>query len=166
MASLQADVVIQIDEPSWKKWKTENEWSLFFKDISSPVFDYFNIDCSAEISVLLTNDAYIQTLNQRYREKDKSTNVLSFPQISLLELRQYEIDAPSILLGDIVMSFETIVRESEEQNKLLMNHIIHLYIHSLLHLLGFDHIDEEDAKEMEDLEAFFLKKREIQNPYH
>jgi rRNA maturation RNase YbeY len=164
-SSLLVDVIVQIDDQNWKQWKSEEEWASFFKDISLLVFDFFHLECFIEISVLLTNDRYIQTLNHRYRDKEKSTNVLSFPQISMAELMHLTSDAP-VLLGDIVMSFETITKEAEDQNKLLMNHIIHLYIHSLLHLLGYDHIDEEDAIEMETMEANFLKTLGIQNPYH
>ena len=93
----------------------------------------------AEASVVLSDDFFIQTLNSDYRKKDSPTNVLSFPQ-----------ELP--LLGDIVLAHETIAREADEQGKSFEEHLTHLSIHGTLHLLGYDHIDDDDAQEMEDLE--------------
>ncbi|MBP9752332.1 MAG: rRNA maturation RNase YbeY [Proteobacteria bacterium] len=163
---IKTEVIVQIDDPSWLQWKQEDEWSSFFEEISNSVFSHFQIECPLEISVLLTKDDYIKKLNAQYLEKDKPTNVLSFPQISYIELQNISDFGVPILLGDIVMSFETIRKESEEQKKLLMNHIIHLYLHSLLHLLGYDHIEDEDAQKMESLERHFLQNLGISNPYH
>ncbi len=116
-----------------------------------------------EISLVLECDEAIQQLNARYRYKDKPTNVLSFPQIEFFS----DIAAmpEPVLLGDIVMSFETIEREAQEQNKPIDQHVRHLFVHGLLHLLGYDHQTQTEAKEMEDLEIEILKAYGDPSPY-
>jgi len=108
---------------------------------------------NAEISIVLTDDTHIQALNRDYRGKDKSTNVLSFPQ-----------DEPA-LLGDVICAHETIAREAEEQGKSFHDHFTHMLIHGALHLLGYDHETDEEAEEMESLEIEILSKLNIKNPY-
>lgn len=106
-----------------------------------------------EVSIVLTNDEHIRTLNRDYRGKDKATNVLSFPQ-----------DEPE-MLGDIIIALETIQREANEQNKSFDNHFTHMLVHGCLHLMGFDHITDDEAEEMETLEVQILKQLNIKNPY-
>lgn len=122
------------------------------------------------ISVLLTNDNHIQELNNEYREKNKPTNVLSFPSMDFNE----EDDDASINimdimqqteLGDIILAYETIKSEAEEQKKPFDAHFKHLIVHGFLHLLGYDHIEEDQAEAMETLEAEILNKLGIENPY-
>ena len=107
---------------------------------------------ASELSIAFVDDAAIQVLNQTYRDKDKPTNVLSFP-----------MDGP--MLGDIVLARETIVAEAALQSKTLPDHLSHLIIHGLLHLLGYDHETDEQAAEMESLEINALKRLGIDNPY-
>lgn len=117
-----------------------------------------------EISLLLTNDASITRLNAQYLGKHKPTNVLSFPS-EVLTPPHYP-DLPDILvLGDIVLAYETILREAEEQQKTFLNHMTHLTIHGMLHLLGYDHEATEDALIMEGLEVQILQTFNIQSPY-
>ncbi len=105
-----------------------------------------------ELSLVLSDDVQIQALNKTYRKKDRSTNVLSFPQ-----------SGP--LLGDIILARETIVREAAEKNASFEAHVTHLIIHGWLHLQGFDHQTEETATEMEAIEIAALATLDIQNPY-
>lgn len=112
-----------------------------------------------EVSVLLTNDEAVQELNKKYRDKDTPTNVLSFPGICNNE------EIGPILLGDIILSYETILKESERDNKSLMDHVTHLVVHGVLHLCGYDHEEEETAREMEMIEISILKEFGIKNPY-
>tara|TARA_R100001143_G_scaffold61454_1_gene62220 strand:+ start:314 stop:820 length:507 start_codon:yes stop_codon:yes gene_type:complete len=117
-----------------------------------------------ELSITLTNDEQIQSLNRDYREKDKPTNVLSFPQIDW-ENDKSAANEPLVMLGDVVIALETIQREANEQDKRLQDHFIHMLIHSVLHLCGHDHEDETDAETMENLEIQILSEMGIKNPY-
>ena len=113
-----------------------------------------------ELSLVLADDAMVRELNRDWRDKDKPTNVLSFPA-------EDEIDIPEAprMLGDVVLAFETLCREAEEQSKPLEHHLSHLVIHGVLHLLGYDHIEDTEAQEMEALEAQLLESLGISNPY-
>ncbi len=113
---------------------------------------------TAELSVRIVDEAESQQLNNDYRGKDKPTNVLSFP----FEVPEgIELD----LLGDLVICAPVVSREADEQNKPLMHHWAHMVIHGCLHLLGFDHINDSDAEEMEALEVKLLSQLDISNPY-
>jgi probable rRNA maturation factor len=112
----------------------------------------------AEVSVVLTDDAEQRELNHQWRGFDKSTNVLSFPQI--------EPFAPVVgLLGDITLARETVEKEAEEMGITLEAHFTHLVVHGFLHLLGYDHIEEDEATEMESLETRILATLGIADPY-
>jgi probable rRNA maturation factor len=111
-----------------------------------------------EVSVVLTDDAEQRELNRQWRGFDKTTNVLSFPQI--------EPFAPvSGLLGDITLARETVAKEAEEMGISFEAHFTHLVVHGFLHLLGYDHIEEADAEEMEGLETEILQSLGIADPY-
>ena len=99
-----------------------------------------------------------QTLNHTYRGKDKPTNVLSFP---------FEVPegVPLHLLGDLVICAEVVSNEATEQNKNLFNHWAHMVVHGCLHLIGYDHIKDAEAEEMESLERQILAKLDISDPY-
>lgn len=119
-----------------------------------------------EVSVRLTDDAEVQTLNRDFRGKDKPTNVLSFPQVQadLLESLSNSDDG-EILLGDIVLARETCVREAKDKGASIADHATHLIVHGTLHLLGYDHIDDASASAMEALETKALASLGIANPY-
>jgi len=115
-----------------------------------------------EISVVLCDDDFIQTLNKQYRGKDKPTNVLSFPQSNFNEPDSL---SDFVSLGDIILAYQTIKHEAQEQNKSFQHHFIHLVTHGTLHLMGYDHEDSEEANEMEALEIVILNALGIKNPY-
>jgi probable rRNA maturation factor len=118
-------------------------------------------DGPVEVSVLLTDDAAVQELNRMWRGKDKPTNVLSFPAAP--QPRHAGAATP---LGDVVLAYETLVRESAEQSKPLQNHLTHLLVHGTLHCLGQDHeIGEAEADAMEALEVAALATLGIPDPY-
>ena len=109
------------------------------------------------LAIVLSNDAEVQALNRDYRKKNKPTNVLSFPDGA--------VDAGIKNLGDVVISYDTVIREAEAQKKKLKHHVTHLTIHGVLHLLGFDHEAEHDAHAMESLEIALLQQMGIASPY-
>ncbi|NCC22122.1 MAG: rRNA maturation RNase YbeY [Alphaproteobacteria bacterium] len=126
-------------------------------------------DCPrVEISVLLANDDLVRTLNREYRTIDKPTNVLSFPQYDFVSPRPPEIpelEEGSCSLGDIVLAFETVKGESEEKLIPFEDHLSHLLVHGALHLLGYDHEDDESATRMEEMEIWILNRMGYKNPY-
>ena len=114
----------------------------------------------AEISLLLTDDATVQTLNHRHRAQDKPTNVLSFP----LDEHPASSSEPW-LVGDVVLACETVAGEARAQDKPVADHFRHLVVHGILHLLGYDHITDRDAAVMERLEVAALASLGIADPY-
>jgi probable rRNA maturation factor len=120
-----------------------------------------------ELSVILTDDESIKKLNLEYRGVDKATNVLSFPnqELSVGEYNSLKIYNDFIMLGDILIAYETIEREAKAQNKKLVDHFSHMLIHGVLHLLGYDHENDVDACVMEQLEIAILARFSIESPY-
>lgn len=116
-----------------------------------------------EFTVRFSDDDEVQSLNKQFRGKDKPTNVLSFPAGD--DMPGMEM-LPEKYIGDIIVSCDTLAREAKEQNKSLNDHLSHLLVHSVLHLFGYDHIEDDEAEEMESLEVVILKHLEISDPYH
>ncbi|MGL5947883.1 MAG: rRNA maturation RNase YbeY [Aeromonas sp.] len=112
----------------------------------------------AELTIRVVDEAESQSLNHSYRAKDKPTNVLSFP---------FEVPAgiELSLLGDLVICRQVVEREAQEQGKAPLAHWAHMVVHGCLHLLGYDHIEESDAQEMEDLEREYLAELGYPDPY-
>jgi probable rRNA maturation factor len=117
-----------------------------------------------EVSVRLTDDAEMQRLNSDYRGKDKPTNVLSFPMLSPGELSR-RAGGIDLLLGDLALGQETVVREAAEKGIPIEAHVTHLLVHGTLHLLGHDHLDDASAEAMEALEIRILAGLGIDDPY-
>ena len=111
-----------------------------------------------ELSIRIVSEKEITELNKQYRHKDNPTNVLSFPYESMPG-----IDIP--LLGDIVICADVVNREAKQQEKAPIDHWAHMLVHGVLHLLGYDHIEDKDAEQMEGVEIHILKKMGIDNPY-
>ncbi|MEP7006579.1 MAG: rRNA maturation RNase YbeY [Sphingomonas bacterium] len=120
-----------------------------------------------EISVRLATDDEVQTLNKQYRQKDKPTNVLSFPmvQADLLDTIDQNSDDGEVLLGDIVLAYGVCAREAEERNIPIADHATHLIVHGTLHLLGYDHLEEREAEAMEAIEIDALASLGLADPY-
>ena len=143
-----------------------------------------------EVSVKLSNNDEVQTLNRQWRDKDQPTNVLSFPSLDDDELNQFRhpevvsgsysfTDAEKskilklvqhdgqmeLLLGDIILAHGVCAEEAAEKGIPLADHTTHLVIHGMLHLLGYDHIDDDDAEQMEALEVKALASMGLHNPY-
>jgi len=117
-------------------------------------------------SLLFTSDAEVHTLNRDWRQRDKPTNVLSFPMLERAELEALGPEGPPEMLGDIALAYETCAREAAEKSVTLEAHAAHLIVHGLLHLAGHDHVGSDDeAEAMEALETRILAKLGIADPY-
>lgn len=119
---------------------------------------YLDDDAESELSLLLSDDAHVRDLNKTYRGKDRPTNVLSFPG-------EKAVAGLPIHFGDIIIAYDVVMREAEEQKKAPINHLLHLCVHGCLHLLDYDHIRDDDAEIMENLERQILKTLGISDPY-
>ncbi|MBI1200763.1 MAG: rRNA maturation RNase YbeY [Phenylobacterium sp.] len=107
------------------------------------------------VTILLTDDETVRELNARFRQKDSATNVLSFPAPR----------NPERHLGDIALAYGVCAREAAEQGKRFEHHLMHLTVHGVLHLLGYDHIGDDDAEAMESLERAVLAGLGVPDPY-
>ena len=134
------------------------------KALSEKLISAFNLICNEEslekcsINLKLVDNEEITELNKIYRNKNKPTNVLSFTNEDISKSRTNE-------LGDIAISFEFVEQESKEQNKKFNDHVIHMFIHGIYHILGFDHENDSMADAMEEKEILLLEKLQIKNPY-
>ncbi|MDY7025606.1 MAG: rRNA maturation RNase YbeY [Pseudomonadota bacterium] len=124
-------------------------------------------DGAAEISVYICSSAEIQQLNAQYRYKNKPTNVLSFPASTDPTTAQLLVDhgQQAVFLGDIILCPEVVNTEAEQQNKLALDHWQHMLMHGTLHLMGYDHIEDQETEIMENLEIQLLSELNINNPY-
>lgn len=120
-----------------------------------------------EVSVRLTSDKEVRTLNAQYRGKDRATNVLSFPMVQpdLLETISQNSDDGEVLLGDIVLAHGVCVAEAAERGVSVEDHATHLVVHGVLHLLGYDHLTDEEGDAMEEIERAALATLGIADPY-
>ena len=114
----------------------------------------------AELSLMLAGDFTARELNRRWRNRDRPTNVLSFPAHVSVAGRTWPR-----LLGDIVIAYETTRCEAAAEEKLFEHHVAHLAVHGFLHLLGYDHAAGEDARAMEQLEISILARLDVPDPY-
>ncbi|MBN9033150.1 MAG: rRNA maturation RNase YbeY [Rhizobiales bacterium 63-7] len=113
-----------------------------------------------EVSLVFTDDASIREINAEWRQQDKPTNVLSFPAFPVTPGEK-----PGPMLGDIVIARETVEREAVDLGKSFEEHLTHLLVHGFLHLLGYDHMETEEAEEMEALETRILASLGLSDPY-
>ncbi len=114
---------------------------------------------AGEVSVLLTDDATIARLNREWRGIDKPTNVLSFPASGQKGSEDVH------LFGDIVIAYETLKRECDDENRIFLHHLAHLSVHGFLHLVGYDHQNDSQAGEMEGLESKVMTHLNMPDPY-
>ena len=163
------DIDLEIEASGWEAL----DLPALAERAATLVLDDHGLDpeiCS--LSILACDDARIAELNGEFRAKAQATNVLSWPA----EERGAERPgapparpAPDIFgeipLGDLAIAYETCTREAADQGKPLENHVTHLLVHAILHLLGYDHIRDEDAQLMEEIEIRLLESQGIVNPY-
>ena len=139
------------------RWEALGDLDAFAANVLGHAADH--VKQHGEVAILLSDDAEIRGLNKQWRGLDKPTDVLSFPS------DQPEIPGQPQYLGDIVLGYETAFRDAETMGRAFDGHVSHLLIHGFLHLLGYDHIEAEDAKVMEPLEAEILAGLGWSDPY-
>lgn len=142
------------------RWEPHNPARLIDRVLAALHAHAAGAAASGQVSVLFTDDRAVQDLNRDYRDRDRPTNVLSFPAPDF-PLPPGEVP----LLGDIALAFETCDREAQEKNIGFADHAQHLLLHGLLHLLGYDHIEDSDAEAMEAIERVILHELGIADPY-
>jgi probable rRNA maturation factor len=153
-------------------WPSTNDWqSLAERAVSAALARTLHGDLSTtsqtiEIAIRLTDDSEIQSLNRAHRDKDKPTNVLSFPMFEPEDIADLATSPmPEILLGDIVLALGVCTAEAAEKGIALEAHFTHLVVHGLLHLLGYDHLEEGEAEAMEAIERLALADLGYSDPY-
>ncbi|MDE1332419.1 rRNA maturation RNase YbeY [Vibrio aestuarianus] len=148
--SIELDLQLAVE--SEQGLPTLNDFSQWLNKTVTP------FQTQAEVTIRVVDIQESQQLNREYRGKDKPTNVLSFPFEAPPGM---EID----LLGDLVICRQVVEQEAQEQNKPLMAHWAHMVVHGSLHLLGYDHIEDDEAEEMESLETEIMLDMGFEDPY-
>jgi len=158
------DLEIDIEDP----WPAEGEWIMLAERAAMAAAQVAPQLANPRLtaSVLFTSDADVHALNAEWRGKDKPTNVLSFPMLERDDLLDLAPEGPPEMLGDIALAHETCVREAAEKDIPAADHAVHLIVHGLLHLAGYDHeISDADADAMEALETKALAVLGLADPY-
>ena len=164
------DIFLDIEDNRWTA--AINDIAAVAEDVKATVLqevedkvDFLTSDKTFCLNLCLSDDNNVHKLNLEFRNQDKPTNVLSFANIDSDDFDDMlEFDNP-IELGDIIIAYETMEREAKEQETSFKNHFCHLWTHGILHILGYDHIEDVDREEMEALEIAILNKLGIENPY-
>ena len=152
---LKLEITIQ----NQKLWKDlDNIFCMLVLDLLSKITEDKN-ELKKSASIFLTDDFYMKEINKKWRKLEKATNVLSFPVNKQIKEEGY------FFIGDIVLSYETILSECKLRKKSFKDHFLHLLVHGFLHLLGYNHDNKRNEKEMEELEVNYLSKLNIKNPY-
>lgn len=156
-------------ESDWPQldWEAIGQRAAAAAIAQSPHPELATTDAAVEIAVRLTSDAEVHQLNAQYRQKDKPTNVLSFPMIErdLIEVLTQNSDDGEVLLGDIVLAYGVCLSEAAEKGISVEDHATHLIVHGVLHLLGYDHQGDSEAEAMESMERAALETLGIPDPY-
>jgi len=169
-ASAAIAVAVRVRDAAWHRDLPEVE-SLVRQAaraaaaVLSPGVPGANGWAEAEVSVMLADDAAVRALNRDYRGHDTATNVLAFPGIEMVRGRAAGPVAGPPLLGDVVLARQTVRRAAAAQGKALADHVQHLVVHGVLHLLGFDHDTDAAAADMEMREIAILASLGVADPY-
>lgn len=142
-------------------WPPESELKTIASQVLEAAIETMHpvLANNAELSMVFTDDVHIRELNRQFRNTDKATNVLSFPAAPLTP------DQFGPLLGDVILSRDTILREAKADGLTIEAHLAHLILHGFLHTLGYDHVDDSEALTMERLETAILENIGVADPY-
>lgn len=164
---MMLEIALEADE----EWDSSRPWEpLVRKAAEAAIAESAFPDLAmsgrpVEISVCLTSDDHVRALNAKWRGKDKATNVLSFPMAESYDLQDENVAEIELLLGDIILAHGVCEVEAGEKGVPFEDHAAHLLVHGTLHLLGYDHLRDSDADEMESREVRALARLGIANPY-
>ncbi|WP_221792652.1 rRNA maturation RNase YbeY [Aquisediminimonas sediminicola] len=163
---IDVDVIVEPVWPKGEDWKALARKGVETALAHTPYARLATGRLPVEVAVRFTSDTEVHALNRDYREKDKPTNVLSFPMLSPDEVDALEDgEGPEVLLGDIVLAVETCTREAADKQIAVSAHAIHLVVHGMLHLLGYDHLEDAEADAMEAIERQALSSLGLDDPY-
>lgn len=171
MNAVQMTELLEVDVQIALNDTTEHDEPPSTQDISHWAYSAYSVSAEnptpSETTIRLVSEQEIKSLNNDYRQQDKPTNVLAFPfEMSDMPELVSSAEMPLNLLGDVVICHSVVAAEAKQQNKTLNDHYAHIVTHGILHLCGYDHIDEQDATTMEALEITILANHGIANPYH
>jgi len=169
---IQVLLDIDIEEDCWSK--SIPDIAELSEKVKTITFEYvkqhtdisvLNIGKPLSVSLCLSNDEHVHQLNRDYRGKDKPTNVLTFANLDFADFDAENEVFDEIDLGNIIIAYETMQKEADIESITLYAHFCHLLVHGFLHILGFDHIEEDEAEYMEAAEKDILQILNIANPY-
>lgn len=161
------DIAIDADA----EWDSSRDWASLARSaaaaaIAESAFPQLGQgERTVELSVRLTSDDEVHALNAEWRGKDKATNVLSFPMVEEEDLANVVEPGPEVMLGDIILARGVCAAEAADKGVALESHAAHLMVHGTLHLLGYDHMDDDSAADMEAREVRALARLGIADPY-
>lgn len=164
---MMLEIALDKDE----EWDSSSSWLPLIRKAAAAAVaesaypDLAESDRAVEISVILTGNEEVRALNSEWRGKDRPTNVLSFPMLDERDLSNASVAGPELLLGDIILARGVCAEEAADKGISIEQHATHLVIHGTLHLLGYDHLHEADAADMESREVRALERLGIANPY-
>ena len=165
-------VDVQTDDEQWSEvakdtilWVQQAKDALYATLCGREELPLMQEDKPLALCVCLSYDAKVRELNRDFRGLDKPTNVLSFANIDFADFATENQMFAEIDLGNVIIALETLQREAAEQGITFKAHFMHLLVHGMLHILGYDHIEQQDAEQMENLEVEILANLGIDNPY-
>jgi len=150
-----------------KRWRKIPGLRTRLKHATQSLWHYLPdyVALQAQAALLLTHDEAMQQLNHDFRGHDKPTNILSFPQFGAQDIQQLSVQKPSVFLGDLAMGYQYVAAEAKSEHKILLDHVTHLMIHGILHLLNYTHDTGQDAEQMERLEKTVMQDLGLPDPY-
>jgi len=164
----QLNIAVRVDEPDWQTTFDDLQATLEKTLTTAFELSWHGVFAGpvqmAEVSLLLTDNETVKTLNRDYRNQDKPTNVLAFAVLDGEDTGPRPEGAP-VMLGDIIMAYGVLMTEAGDKKIQPSSHLCHLVVHGMLHLLGFDHQSDDEAGEMEAMESRILKKLGVADPY-
>jgi probable rRNA maturation factor len=161
------EIALDADE----EWDSSRSWKQLARKAAEAAIaeseypDLADSERPVEISVTLTDDEHVRTLNAKWLGKDKPTNVLSFPMADELDLARANVSERELLLGEIILAHGVCETEAAEKGVPFEEHATHLLVHGTLHLLGYDHHGDDEASDMEAREVRALARLGIASPY-